>query len=398
MTTTELEQAHLAAPPFSVPAKEQQTPPLSQSNSVFASKRILYVCNTFGQPDHDRCTALARSGVRVLAIDWSRDDTGYIWEKTTKNFDYKEIEVSSNSAISKISALINLFLSANSFKFETIIVYGFHNLAFFILSLYLRSIGKTVITMYDSRFSDYTRSLTKDFLKRYTFLPYSACLAASDQAAEYARYLGFKKIEVYRCAIDTQRIRNLSQDARDKTSFSDRKFICVSRFVEKKNLAFMLRAYARYVAQAETPRLLELVGYGNLRSDIAQQIEADPNLASRVTIRDYVPASELPSLIGKAIGLVLPSTTDQFGIVVTEALSAGIPAIVSANCGAAELIEPWVNGVVVNPKSLEDISRAFAFIDCREADWKRLSLEAERSSQSGDVSVFLNALDRLSPA
>ncbi|MET3665590.1 glycosyltransferase [Caulobacter sp. 1776] len=395
MTATQLEQARLDAPPLFASAKGQQATAIPQSNSVLATKSILYVCNTFGQPDHDRCTAIARNGGRVLAIDWSRDDTGYIWEKTEKTFGYREIEVTSNSLISRTTSLINLFTIANSFEFETAIVYGFHNIAFFFLSIYLRAIGKTVITMYDSRFSDYARSLTKDFLKRYMFLPYSACLAASEQAAEYAHYLGLKRIEVYRCAIDTQRIRQISQHSRDNTDFSDRYFLCVSRFVEKKNLAFMLRAYALYAAQSETPRRLELVGYGDLRDEIVQQVGADPNLASRVTIRDYVPASELPNLIGGAIGLVLPSTTDQFGIVVTEALSAGIPAIVSSNCGAAEIVAPWVNGVVINPKSLEDIARAFAFIDCDEAAWNRLSKEAEKSSQAGDVNIFLSALDRL---
>ncbi len=368
---------------------------IPQSNSVPPSKRILYVCNTFGQPDHDRCAALARSGKSVMAIDWSRDDTGYIWEKTEKPFEYREIKVQGKSITSNVNGFIELLSSANYFEFETIIVYGFQNPSLFLLSIYMRLIGKQVIAMYDSRFSDYKRSLTKDFIKRNMFLPYSACLAASNQSAEYAHYLGFKKIEVYRCAIDTQRIKRISDYSRKNTKFSDRYFICISRFVEKKNLAFMLRAYAHYVAQAQAPRRLELVGYGDLRDDIAQQIAEAPHLASYVTIRDYVPASELPNLIGGAIGLILPSTTDQFGIVVTEALAASIPAIVSANCGASELIAPWLNGVVINPKSIEDISRAFAFIDCDEADWEQLSREAEESSHAGDVSVFLSALDRI---
>lgn len=331
----------------------------------------------------------------MLAIDWSRDDTGYIWEKTEKSFGYREIKVQNKSIISITLSLLKLVESAIKFNPDIVITYGFHNFPFFFLSIYLMTIGKIVITMYDSRFSDYERSIVMDFFKRFMFFPYSACLAASDQAAQYARYLGFKRVEIYRCAIDTHRVSQLSKNSRDNTAFQDRYFICISRFVEKKNLAFMLSAYAMYVAQAETPRRLELVGYGDLRDDIVKQIQADPNLASRVTVRDYVPASELPDLIGGAIGLVLPSTTDQFGIVVTEALAAGIPAIVSSNCGAAELVSPWMNGVLINPKSLEDISRAFAFIDHDETAWKRLSREAAQSSQAGDVNIFLGALDRL---
>jgi glycosyltransferase involved in cell wall biosynthesis len=368
----------------------------SQSNLAPASRHILYVCNTLGQPDHDRCNALARDGWSVTAIDWSRDDTGYIWEKTEKSeFAYREIKVRSRSYASQAHSFFALLGAINPFKFKTVIVYGFHNLAFFLFSIYLRSLGTQVFTMCDSRFSDYSRSIFRDFIKRALFLPYSACLAASNQAAEYAHYLGFKRIEVYRCAIDTRRVKRIAESANVNAAFAGRYFICVSRFVEKKNLAFMLRAYARYAAQSPHPRQLRLVGYGDLRDDIAGQIDADPNLASRVTISDYVPASAIPGLLGGAIGLVFPSTTDQFGIVVTEALSAGIPAIVSANCGAAELIAPWANGVVVSPNSIEDISRAFSFIDCNESEWLELSREAEQSSQAGDVSIFLEALRRL---
>jgi glycosyltransferase involved in cell wall biosynthesis len=45
--------------------------------------------------------------------------------------------------------------------------------------------------------------------------------------------------------------------------------------------------------------------------------------------------------------LVLPSLSDAFGLVVTEALASGLPVIVTPNTGASELIEDGREGFVV---------------------------------------------------
>ena len=46
--------------------------------------RVAYLCNTFGQPDHDRCAAMGAAGLDLLSIDWAREDTEYRWETTDK--------------------------------------------------------------------------------------------------------------------------------------------------------------------------------------------------------------------------------------------------------------------------------------------------------------------------
>ena len=55
--------------------------------------------------------------------------------------------------------------------------------------------------------------------------------------------------------------------------------------------------------------------------------------------------------------LVLPSLYDPFGIAVLEAFAMGLPAIVSKRCGAAELIEPGVNGWVCAPDDPAGLAR-----------------------------------------
>ena len=53
---------------------------------------------------------------------------------------------------------------------------------------------------------------------------------------------------------------------------------------------------------------------------------------------------------------VLASLCDGFGVVVAEAMSIGLPVIVSDSTGAADLINHGENGFIVKTDSEEEIS------------------------------------------
>ncbi len=54
---------------------------------------------------------------------------------------------------------------------------------------------------------------------------------------------------------------------------------------------------------------------------------------------------------------ILPSRYDPFPNTALEALAMGLPAIVSSRCGAAEVIEPGVNGWVCEPDDAHGLAR-----------------------------------------
>jgi UDP-glucose:(heptosyl)LPS alpha-1,3-glucosyltransferase len=61
------------------------------------------------------------------------------------------------------------------------------------------------------------------------------------------------------------------------------------------------------------------------------------------------PQDDVRALYAAADCFILPSRYDPFPNTVLEALAMGLPAIVSSRCGAAEVIEPGVNGWVCRP-------------------------------------------------
>ena len=108
--------------------------------------------------------------------------------------------------------------------------------------------------------------------------------------------------------------------------------------------------------------------------------DAGRELASRqIDLRDRAPRSEMKSHYDWADVLVLPSISDTFAIVVLEALSRGVPAIVSTNTGAADAIVPGVNGFVIPPFDPAPIAEALKAV---AADRDLLCSMSEASRES----------------
>lgn len=360
--------------------------------------RVAYLCNTFGQPDHDRCAALGAAGLDLLSIDWAREDTEYRWETTEKGWsDHQTLSVKARGLRSPLAAFWRMMRALAKFRPDVILVYGYHNPAFFFCAVISALCGVTMLTMNDSRFSDYRRKVTHDASKQLMLRPYRGCLAGSQAAADYARFLGVNRTVLYRCAIDTARVAAASRSAFEATAFADRSFLVVSRFVEKKNLFRLLDAYGQYVAQAPRPRRLVLIGYGPLEAALKEKIAASPALSRHVDVVGFVSVSRVPEYIGASLCLILPSLSDQFGIVVTEALAGGVPAIVSANCGATDLIHAWGNGFIYEAEQVDVLARAMVEIDGPEEQWRAMSDKARISAAQGDVARFLEGLQALLP-
>jgi len=141
-------------------------------------------------------------------------------------------------------------------------------------------------------------------------------------------------------------------------------FLASARFVEKKNLARLVRAYARYRALAERSESrklkaeiwkLVLLGDGPLRTALCRQI-SDLGLQDFVLLPGFKQYDELPAYFGLAGAFIHASTTEQWGLVVNEAMASGLPVLVSNRCGcAADLVKENANGFTFDPLDPEQL-------------------------------------------
>jgi glycosyltransferase involved in cell wall biosynthesis len=147
-----------------------------------------------------------------------------------------------------------------------------------------------------------------------------------------------------------------------------RLLIFAGRFVEKKNLRRLLQAIE--LSDRENLILL-LVGDGPLRSELKRA--AAEHAPGRVFFAPFRSQADLAKMYAIADGLVLPSVLDGWGLVVNEAMAAGLPVLVSTACGCApDLVRPNENGFLFDPQRIDSIAGALmAFADLSQANLVR---------------------------
>ena len=103
----------------------------------------------------------------------------------------------------------------------------------------------------------------------------------------------------------------------------------VGRLVTVKNLFFLLSAFSKL---KDENCYMVLVGDGYLKSEL-QKLAFDLNLSNKVLFEGRKEGAELLAWYNLADIFVLPSTYEQFGAVVNEALLAGCQVLCSKNAG-----------------------------------------------------------------
>lgn len=68
----------------------------------------------------------------------------------------------------------------------------------------------------------------------------------------------------------------------------------------------------------------------------------------------------------EANALLIPSISDNFPNVATEALSSGLPVICSKNCGSSEIIKNYENGIVLNSFDKKNFKKIFKWIQSKK--------------------------------
>ncbi|TNE53985.1 MAG: glycosyltransferase family 1 protein [Sphingomonadales bacterium] len=118
----------------------------------------------------------------------------------------------------------------------------------------------------------------------------------------------------------------------------------------------LLNAYAKVVSEG-TRVQLAIVGTGELESELRREADRIPN--GCISFLGFVNQSQLPSLFAACDVFVLPSEFEAWGLVVNEAMCAGLPIICSRECGCSyDLVKDGVNGHVFDAGDVDALSEA----------------------------------------
>lgn len=259
--------------------------------------------------------------------------------------------------------------------------------------------GVPVVVMSDSTYEDEPRRGWRELVKGMVVRNFAAAVAAGDRSRNYLAQLGFARTAIFRPwdVVDNDYFAQGAAEVRrspPSLNVPPRRFLCVARFIPKKNLSRLLVAYAGYVAQAgSTPWMLTLSGSGPLEKELRAQA-ATLGVDAHVEFAGFRQYPELPALYGQAGALILPSTSDQWGLVVNEAMAARLPVLVSSHCGCApDLVREGENGWTFDPLNTGALQLLMARAAALDADaWRAMGQRSADLVAAYSPEAFATAL------
>jgi glycosyltransferase involved in cell wall biosynthesis len=233
-------------------------------------------------------------------------------------------------------------------------------------------------------------------------------------------FTGYNAVDNDYFASKAEEIRSQREQTRRQYGLPEHYFLSLGRFVAKKNLSVLLRAFRRFLEATRFRNThLVMVGSGEEEHQLKalcrgfglpvhdkQHVNGNrlagaalrPEMANRKSqIGDESPGvhfygfrqiEENPVFYALADAFILPSLWEEWGLVVNEAMASGLPVVISKTAGCAEdLLEPAradeplfakiqsqlqelhlgqmvrQNGFAFNPNSSDELSRVLQFLE-----------------------------------
>jgi len=339
-----------------------------------------------------RLTALGTTGkFNIFVIFMSNTSSTYSWDMSSSTSGLQSTFIIENKKIKRFINffyIVKLFHSIKKIPAQKVFVAGYAS-AFSLYSiLFSKILYKKLYLMSASGEQDYQRIWIKEYLKKKILGFFSGAIVGGGRQKKYLSKLGFNdsKITLGYNVVDQN---FFSSDSEVTTSdvlndLPERFFLVVARLVEKKNISNVLLAYKIYFTKSHTPIPLVISGDGPLLArlmTLTKKLEIDKH----VHFTGFLQQNNLKNLYKRAICLILFSKSEQWGLVVNEAIASNVNVIVSSACGCAEsLVEHGINGFIVDPDSYVSLAKYLMLIDNDFLDQKR----------SKQISIVTNSIYR----
>jgi 1,2-diacylglycerol 3-alpha-glucosyltransferase len=331
-------------------------------------------------PYHFARLRAAGERMRITVVEYSNVDPFYAWDEVAGQEGFERVTLFNSVPVEQQSAkMIAARLRAvlSELRPEVVAVPGWHDRCALAALKWCCDEGVPTVVMSDTTPWDYKRKWWREAVKRRIVGCFGAALVAGRPHKDYMVklgmpaervFLGYDAVDNDYFAAKAEKSRKQKAESRTKFGLPENYFLASARFVEKKNLSRLIQAYARYRELAvardhgqqttdNRPWDLVLLGDGALRPDLCHLI-SDLRLDACVHLPGFKQYGELPVYYGLAKAFIHASTTEQWGLVVNEAMASGLPVLVSHRCGcAADLVQEGRNGFTFDPCNVGQLAQ-----------------------------------------
>lgn len=357
--------------------------------------KVLFFLRRIGPYHHARFEAAARL-MDLVAVETRATSEEYSWQfKADGRYKIEQFPLSNDRERGirgpQLDQTIQSLLQKH--KPDVIVNTGWADAEYNSIVIHASKAKIPLVVISDSTKGDLVRKFYLEWMKSLVVKAYSSALVAGTDSSDYILSLGFKRNAIFKPwdVVDNDRFRNSNRSS--NTSFDQRKFLCIARFIEAKNIPRLLEAFAAYVNEGGKRRLA-LIGGGVLESRLNELI-VSLRIENRVELHRFIQEEEIIRHLSESFALVLPSTSEPWGLVINESMASGLPVLASTKCGATvDLVKDNQNGVIFDPYNIPEITKALQRMDSvSETRWKEMGEESVRIIDNWGLKEFAEGLE-----
>ncbi len=204
-------------------------------------------------------------------------------------------------------------------------------------------------------------------------------------AAQFYRDHDVKsRCEVVSGAIDAERFK-----CADATRDID--FILVARLSPIKRIDHFIRAVA-LVVQEHPEAKAAIVGDGELREPL-ESLAADLGISDHVEFLGH--QGDVGSFLNRSKVFVLSSDSEGLALSLMEAMTCGLPAVVSHVGDLGDLVREGENGFLIDDRTPESFAAAMVKLIENESRWQQFSANARESATRYESPVVVSRWDEI---
>jgi glycosyltransferase involved in cell wall biosynthesis len=357
-----------------------------------------------------RLTALA-ARMRIVAIESFGMDTTYAWSKVSGQTGFERytlMERAGGGRAQERCLMTRVADTLTRIAPSVVAIPGWSEKSALAALRWCLRTGTPALVLSATFEAGRPRVSWKEAIKRRVVRLFSAGLGGGAPQTGYLERLGIPRANLFagydvvdnrHFAVEADAARDRGDALRQSLGLPSQYFLTICRFVEEKNLNRLLRAYAAYRARAGAAAWkLVLLGDGPLKAAITTQRD-ELGLQADVLLPGFKQYPELPQYYGLAGAFVLPSLTEPWGLVVNEAMAAGLPVMVSDRCGCAgDLVRRGENGFTFDPAEVDELAELLGRVSAPETDRVVMGEASRRIIAAWTPEVFAASLQRAAEA
>jgi len=369
---------------------------------------IAAVCFHHFGPYHVARLSAAAKIMHIVAVEFSAKTNEYAWDPVMSDCTFERVIVVPEGDVRDLprdEQRKRIWAAMDKVEPDVVAVNGWSTPDALEVLTWAAVRQVSVVIMSETTAWDSKRTFLKEWVKRSLVGHAQAALVGGSAHTGYIVELGMPEDCVFKGydAVDNDYfiLKTAESSSGQRPDFlpNGPYFLSSNRFIPKKNLKRLLEAFAAYRNMSDQkPWELVILGDGDLRSELEKK-RVQLGLDAAVHMPGFIQYADLPVYYAWASAFVHTSTTEQWGLVVNEAMASSLPVLISERCGCVpDLVENGRNGFTFDPYDVTDLANLMFKISSVACDRSEMGHASREIISHWTTKTFAKGLQQAADA